>query len=159
MGVFAVSKGKGKLEKISFRKSSSYSPPLRHSQNYPSDNFLRVCPDMCHGRQPPLRYPSKTGSSWISGIDVRSGISTEPKFQYCPCLFSHAAVPEFSGLIQSYQQIKKNDQTKNRNITHAMISINAEYLRPPTTLPSPITPAMSPEKKPWSIAAWAKSRL
>jgi hypothetical protein len=26
----------------------------------------------------PLRYPSKTGSSWISGINVRSGISTEP---------------------------------------------------------------------------------
>ena len=49
-----------------------------HSQNYPSHNFLRICPDMCHGRQPPLRYPSKTGSSRISGIDVRSGISTEP---------------------------------------------------------------------------------
>jgi len=27
-----------------------------------------------------LRYPSKTGSSWISGFDVRSGISTEPIF-------------------------------------------------------------------------------
>jgi len=47
--------------------------------------------------QPPLRYPSKTGSSWIYGIDVRSGISTEPFF------INQKAVQIFKGFSSRLQ--------------------------------------------------------
>jgi len=77
----AVPSGKGKLEKLSIGTSSSeYYPQLRHFKNCLSDNFFESALSISHGRQPPLRYPSKTGSSWISGNDVRSGFSTEPFF-------------------------------------------------------------------------------
>jgi hypothetical protein len=44
--------------------SGALPPPRWHAQNYPPDNFLRVCPDMFHGRHPPLRYLSKTDSAF-----------------------------------------------------------------------------------------------
>jgi len=34
--------------------SGASPPPLWHSQKLSPDNFFRVCPDVCHGRHPPL---------------------------------------------------------------------------------------------------------
>jgi len=51
--------------------------------------FHNVLGGVCRSppmRQRPLRYPSKTGSSWISGNDVRSGISPEPFFSFNFCI-------------------------------------------------------------------------
>src|SRR5512137_3231816 len=55
-------------------------------------------------------------------------------------------------------QFKKN-QMKNLKVTHAMNSMMAEYFRPEISRPSPICPATSPEKNPWSRAAWVNNRL
>jgi len=76
--VFAVPAGKGKLKKISKNLRLSPPPPLRHIEN----GLLTVFSNLsCHlARQiSPLAISVETGSPWIYGNDVRSGISTEPK--------------------------------------------------------------------------------
>jgi|GEM_PF-4837658 hypothetical protein len=50
-------------------------------------------------------------------------------------------------------------QIKNRNAIQAISTMAAEYFSPASTRPSPMMPAVSPEKNPWISAEWEKSRL
>jgi hypothetical protein len=59
----------------------------------------------------------------------------------------------------SFKNCQKKDQMKNLKVTQAIITIMAEYFRPEISRPSPIWPATSPEKNPWSSAACVNNRL
>ena len=60
--------------------------------------------------------------------------------------------------IRTQVKVKKY-QIKNLKVIQEMSSIIAEYFKPAMSRPSPICPATSPEKKPWSNAACEKSRV
>jgi len=88
----------------------------------------------------------------LEGFNSRHGILTIPEI-YCRRQAFHIAKSLEKG------EMNFRYQMKNRTTTQAMRSIIAEYFRPEIASPSPIWPATRPEKNPWIIAAWEKSRL